>query len=152
MELRLADQRAYYQKKIVDLQRHLLRGRLLILLIGGVGTLLVALNLDLGMALAASATAAVATWLAHRRVEDNLLLFNRSAAQLANLYTWWTALPEAEKRSPARVRELVNSTEAALQGEATQWLEAMQQAQAPRPAPGAAKAPAEQAPAAGAAT
>ena len=99
-----------------------------ILVAGGVGTLLAAVGAELWVALTTALATALTTWLASHQLDETLVRYNQSAADLANVRDWWTKLSPAAKRNPKNIEQLVDVTEKVLKTELTGWVQRMENA------------------------
>lgn len=126
--IRLGDQLNYYRLKTSRLERRLRRLQWLIYALGGVGTLLAAVGLELWVALTTALVAAFTTFQEYQQVENTLMRYNQAATDLANIRGWWIALPAEEQADQRNVDKLVEHTEKALQSEYTGWMQQMQDA------------------------
>ena len=126
--IRLADQLNYYRGKTVKLDRQLKLLQWLAYIIGGVGTFLAAVGLELWIALTTALVAACTTFLEYRQVENTLRNYNQAATDLANLRGWWTTLSPEEQEDLDKVNRLVMNTESVLQRELGGWVESMEDA------------------------
>lgn len=127
---RVDDQLSYYQRKAVKLEQRLKRLQWLIYLFGGVGTLLVAMRLELWIALTTSMVAALATYLEYRKIEETLMRYNQTATELSSIRSWWVALSSEEQADPLNLDKLVGQTETTIHSEHAQWVQEMQDAMA----------------------
>ncbi|WP_421659191.1 DUF4231 domain-containing protein [Leptothermofonsia sp. ETS-13] len=128
LQWRIEDQFDYYQKKAARLGKDLRRFQLLIILLGGIGALLAAINLNIWLAVSNALAISLTSFLEFKRVESNVISCNLAASDLYDIRIWWHALsPEARKKR-ANVETLVNSTEAVLQTENAGWLQEMREA------------------------
>jgi hypothetical protein len=125
---RLEDQFEYYRKKAQRLGRELTQLQWLIYILGGVGTLLAAIGMEVWVAVSSSFAAAFAGFLEFKRVEPNLISCNTAASDLYDLRSWWRALPEAAKQQQPNIEALVNGTEQIIQGENSSWVQEMRDA------------------------
>ena len=99
-----------------------------ILVAGGAGTLLAALYAELWVALTTALATALTTSLGYRQLEETLVRYNQSAADLANVRDWWTKLSPAAKRNPKNIDQLVEVTEKVLETELSGWVQRMENA------------------------
>ena len=99
-----------------------------ILVAGGAGTLLAAIHAELWVALTTALATALTTSLASRQLEETLVGYNQSAADLANVRDWWTKLSPAAKRNPKNIEPLVEVTEKVLETELGGWVQRMENA------------------------
>lgn len=125
---RLEDQFDYYRRKAEKLGRELTRLQWSVYTLGGVGTLLAAVGLEVWVAVSSSFAAALASFLEFKRVETNLISCNTAASDLYDIRSWWRALPEAARHQKANIEALVNSTEQIIQGENASWVQEMRDA------------------------
>lgn len=148
VQVRLGDQLSYYKGKAVKHERTLKRFQYSIFIIGGLGTLLAAINQQVWIALTTAVAAALTTYLGYRQTENTLMKYNQAATDLENVKSWWTALPAEEQAKQKNVTTLVDHTEHVLQSELDGWVQQMQNAlaelrkdqeKAPETADGSAK-------------
>jgi TRPM family ion channel/conflict system pore-forming effector with SLATT domain/uncharacterized protein DUF4231 len=128
IELRLEDQLNYYSNKTPKLETHVKRMQVAILVAGGAGTLLAAVHAELWVALTTALATALTTSLASRQLEETLVRYNQSSADLANVRDWWTKLSPAAKRNPKNIDQLVEVTEKVLETELSGWVQRMENA------------------------
>jgi len=128
IELRLEDQLNYYSKKTPKLEKQVKQMQIGILVAGGVGTLLAAVGAELWVALTTALATTLTTWLVSRQLEETLVRYNQSAADLANVRDWWTKLSPAAKRNPKNIEQLVEVTEQVLETELSGWVQRMENA------------------------
>ena len=128
IDLRLEDQLKYYSSKIPKLGKQIKQTQVAILVAGGAGTLLAALHAELWVALTTALATALTSSLASRRVEETLVGYNQSAADLANVRRWWTKLSPAAKRNQKNIDQLVDVTEKVLETELSGWVQRLQDA------------------------
>jgi hypothetical protein len=126
--LRLVDQRTYYQSKSISLDWQLRRLQWLTYILGGVGTLLAAMGLDLWIALTTALVTACTTYLGYQQIENTLMKYNQAATDLANVQGWWMALSLEERADQHNIDTLVEHTENILHSEFTGWVQAMHDA------------------------
>jgi hypothetical protein len=128
VQVRLGDQLAYYQRKAVRLEGQLKVVQWSIYIIGGMGTLLAAINQQIWIALTTAVAAALTTYLSYQQTESSLIKYNQAATDLANVKSWWTALPAEDQGKQENVDALVDHTEKILQSELDGWVQQMQNA------------------------
>src|ERR1043166_6797824 len=128
VQVRLGDQLRYYRRNAVEHKRKLKMIQWAIFIIGGVGTLLAAINRQVWIALTTSLAAALTTYLSYRQTESTLMKYNQAATDLDNVRSWWTALPPADQTKKPTVDLLVDHTERVLQSEMDGWVQQMQNA------------------------
>jgi hypothetical protein len=128
IELRLEDQLNYYSNKTPKLEKQIKQMQVAILVAGGAGTLLAAVGAELWVALTTALATALTTSFATRQLEETLVRYNQSAADLANVRDWWTKLSPAAKRNPKNIDQLVEVTEKVLETELSGWVQRMENA------------------------
>ena len=128
IELRLEDQLNYYLNKTQKLETQIKQMQIAILVAGGVGTLLAAVGVQLWVALTTALATALTTSLATRQLDETLVRYNQSAADLANVRDWWTKLSPGAKRNPKNMEQLVEVTEKVLETELSGWVQRMENA------------------------
>jgi hypothetical protein len=128
IQVRLDDQSGYYDRQTVTLARRLKRIQWSIYIIGGLGTLLAAIDQQVWIALTTALAAALTTFLSYKQTENTLTKYNQTATDLNNVKRWWTALPVEEKAKPDHITILVDNTERVLQSELDGWVQQMQNA------------------------
>ena len=128
VQVRLEDQLAFYKRGSLKLERTLQRVQWSIYIIGGVGTLLAAVNQQVWIALTTALAAALTTYLSYKQTEGTLTKYNQAYTDLDNVKSWWTALPAAEQAKQENVDTLVDHTEQVLQSELDGWVQQMQNA------------------------
>lgn len=125
---RIEDQFDYYRRKAKRLAQELQRFQWSIYILGGLGTLMAAIELEIWVAVTSALVTALSSFLEFKRVETNLIACNMAAADLYDIRTWWRALPETAKQQQANKETLVKSAEAVIQGENASWLTEMREA------------------------
>ncbi len=125
---RLDDQRKYYRRKAVVHDQTLKRTNLWIFIIGGAGTLLAAIDLQVWIALTTAVAAAFTTYLSYKQTENTLMKYNQAATDLDSVKAWWTALPPDDQAKQENLNTLVDHTEMVLQTEHDGWIQQMQNA------------------------
>lgn len=125
---RVRDQTGYFKKKTRELNRTLHWSQLAIFVVGGGGTLLAAIHLDVWVAMATAVVSAFATKLQTDQVENSLVQYNQAYAALRSIEIWWTALSRWEKGRQKNIDLLVDQTERTLEAEMAGWVQQMQSA------------------------
>src|SRR5207249_9495575 len=97
--------------KTPKLEKQVKQMQVAILVAGGAGTLLAAVGAELWVALTTALATALTTSVASRQIDETLVRYNQSAADLANVRDWWTKLSPAAKRHPKNIDQLVEVTE-----------------------------------------
>jgi hypothetical protein len=125
---RLEDQFDYYRSKAKRLAKELQRFQWSIYIIGGLGTLLAAIQMEIWVAVTSAIVAALGSFLEFKRVETNLIGMNLAASDLYDVRAWWRALSNSEKQQASNKATLVKSAEGIIQGENSSWLTEMREA------------------------
>lgn len=128
IDVRLTDQLSYYRRSAV---KHELKLKLIqwsIYIIGGLGTLLAAINQQVWIAVTTALATALATYLSYQQTETTVTKYNQAATDLANVKSWWTALPADQQAKQENVDTLVKHTEDVLRSELDGWVQQMQNA------------------------
>jgi hypothetical protein len=126
--IRIGDQLRYYRKAVLRLHRTLVIGEGLILGLGGVGTLLAALNHSVWVAVTTAAVTTITTFLGYRQIEATLRTYNQMATDLENVARWWNALTPGAQADPTNRDKLVDYAEKVLESELDGWVQNMQDA------------------------
>lgn len=128
LKLRLQDQLSYYRRKAEELEARLQRLQWIIYLAGAAGTLLVAIDLALWVALTTTIATSLTTYLQYQKVEEKLMRYNQTATDLMNVQNWWMALSPEEQANPENLDKLVGQTETTIHSEHAAWVQEMQDA------------------------
>lgn len=128
VEVRLGDQLNYYKKKTIKLERQLKIIQWSIFIIGGLGTLLAAINQQVWIALTTALAAALTTYLSYQQTEASLTKYNQTATDLANVRAWWMALSAEDQEKQENIDTMVDHTERVLESELDGWVQQMQNA------------------------
>ena len=126
IEIRLGDQLNFYQGKTNQKEKQLQFWQWSIYILGGVGTFLAAIKLELWIALTTALAGAIIVFLEYQQVEYSLIKYNQTSTDLINIKAWWTALSSDEKGNPENVNKLVIQTEKVLQSELGGWVQQME--------------------------
>jgi SLOG in TRPM, prokaryote/SMODS and SLOG-associating 2TM effector domain 1/Protein of unknown function (DUF4231) len=126
IQIRIADQLAYYHGRTRRLDR--IRGLLQLAAVaaGGAGAILAAAGLEIWIGLTTAISAAALSYLASMQVENTIVAYNQSASKLAGLEREWGA--GGEGRDAAAFDELVKESEAVLGTELGGWVQQMNEA------------------------
>jgi len=128
IDVRLDDQRNYYQGKTARLGKCLKGWQIGIYFMGGLGTFLAAIGLDIWIALTTGIVGAIVTFLAYQQIESTLAIYNQTVSQLNIISGWWKSLSVKEQIIPVNFDKLVRNTESVLKGELAGWVQEMQDA------------------------
>ncbi len=123
---RIEDQIAYFVTKTAALYRQLKRLQLWILIVGGLGTFLAAIRLEVWVALTTALAAAFTNKLEIDQVENSLVQYNVTLTNLRNIQSWWKGLTSWEKTRGKNIDLLVDQAEKALERETAGWVQQMQ--------------------------
>ncbi|MBV9578847.1 MAG: DUF4231 domain-containing protein [Chloroflexi bacterium] len=126
--IRVADQLVYYRLKSHHISQRIGLLRTLILVAGGAGTFVAAVDHQLWVALATALVTAFSAYLQYQQLEYTLVKYNQSETSLANVEAWWTALAPDEQADERHWNKLVDATEGVLQADVSGWVEQMQDA------------------------
>lgn len=125
---RLEDQITYFAKQTRKLGLQLQVLQWGVYLLGGVGTLLAAIGMNVWIALTTAIVAAITTKLESDQVETTMIQYNQALTGLFSVRDWWNSLTEWEQDRPANVDLLVDHTEKVLESEMAGWVQQMQSA------------------------
>ncbi len=126
VKARIDTQIAYFRQHAARLGSQLHVMQTLIVVIGGLGTLLAAFNGEIWITLTTAMATALANFLYYSQIERSLIRFNQIAGELANLRTWWDQLPPLARRLPRNIQRVVDATEHLLESELTGWAQRME--------------------------
>jgi len=126
--IRLGDQINFFQLKTNQLEKRLRRFQIWILVYGGMGAFLAAVGAVLWIPIAVTVVAGLTAYLEYQQVEQTLKHYNQVSTDLANVQSWWMALPDDEQKDRKKVNTLVDFTETILATESTGWVQQMQNA------------------------
>lgn len=123
IHFRLDDQLGYYRGKIDTLDRRLVALQWIVIVVGGIGTVLAAIRLELWVVMATSIVMAITTYLGYQQSEARLTKYQQAATDLENLKAWWSALSLEEQSDYRKFDTLVDGTELILQRELSGWVQ-----------------------------
>ena len=126
IQIRVADQLAYYHGRTRRLDR--VRGMLQLAAVaaGGAGAILAAAGLEIWIGLTTAISAAALSYLASMQVENTIVAYNQSASKLAGLEREWGAVRDG--RDTTAFDQLVAESEAVLGTELGGWVQQMNEA------------------------
>ena len=127
---RLIEQLKWYRDKTLDLDKKWQLWQWWIYLLGGVGTFLAAMKLDVWIAVTNAIAASILSFLEFRRLDSTLIGYNQTATNLENILWWWYALTPKAKADKKNVEKLVESSERVIRSETTGWVQEMKDAMA----------------------
>ncbi|MCP5107756.1 MAG: DUF4231 domain-containing protein [bacterium] len=125
---RLGDQLNYYQGKTEEMAWKMKLCQWLIIILGGIGTFLAAIGIELWVPLTTTLVGSFTTFLEYRQLESNLMIYNQTKYSLLEIKTWWVELDDTKKQQAANIVQLLNSTEKILQSEMSRWVDNMKTA------------------------
>ncbi|HBB95913.1 MAG TPA: hypothetical protein DC054_11030 [Blastocatellia bacterium] len=125
---RLDDQMRYFESSARKIQRRIKWRQIAIYTLGGMGTLLAAIEQQIWIAVTTAVATALTAHMEHFQLESTLVKYNQSKADLGNVKSWWSALSDRQKQDPSNQTLLVESTEKILENELTGWVQRMQDA------------------------
>jgi SMODS and SLOG-associating 2TM effector domain 1/SLOG in TRPM, prokaryote/Protein of unknown function (DUF4231) len=123
---RVEDQIGYFVTKTAALYRQLKQLQVWILIVGGLGTFLAAIRLEVWVALTTALAAAFTNKLEIDQVENSLVQYNVTLTNLRNIQSWWKGLTSWEKTRGKNIDLLVDQTEKALERATAGWVQQMQ--------------------------
>jgi SMODS and SLOG-associating 2TM effector domain 1/SLOG in TRPM, prokaryote/Protein of unknown function (DUF4231) len=126
LAVRIDNQTTYFVSKVAKLYRQLKRLEICILLAGGLGTFLAAINMEVWVALTTALATAITTKLQIDQTENSIVQYNIALANLRNVESWWKALSAWERTRARNIDLLVDQTETILERETAGWIQQMQ--------------------------
>jgi hypothetical protein len=130
LDYRLIDQLTWYRKKTLILDKKWQQLQWLIYILGGVGTFLAAMKLDVWITISNAIAASILSFLEFRRLDSTLIGYNQTATNLENILWWWYALTDEARTEPKNIEKLVESSERVIRSETTGWVQEMKDAMA----------------------
>jgi hypothetical protein len=127
IELRVDDQLGYYRGKVAALSRLRTWLQTVSLTVGAGGTILAAAGAELWIALTTAVSAGAFTYLSTLQVDQEIIGYNQSAAQLAGVRRDWLAVSDPDELEPAFGR-MVAAAELSLSSELSGWVQRMRKA------------------------
>lgn len=128
IDIRIGDQISFYEGRTKDKEFFLRYYRVLILVLGGLGTFLAAVGLELWVALTTAAVTALTTYLLSEQFQETIIVYNQSQTDILNIKLWWETLSPSDKQKSENITRLVRTTEDALAREMRGWVQNMQNA------------------------
>lgn len=128
LDTRLVDQISWYYRKTRQFDQQWQFLQWLIYVLGGVGTFLAAIGVEVWIAVSNALAAALVSFLEFRQLDATLTSYNQTAVNLENVLCWWHALSPADRNLPDNFNKLVENTEAVIQAESTGWVQEMRDA------------------------
>jgi hypothetical protein len=123
---RVKEQAQYFAGKTGKLYRQLKLLQIWILVVGGVGTFLAAINFEVWVAVTTALATAFTTKLEIDQVESSLVQYNIALTSMRNIESWWKALSPWEKTRRKNIDLLVEQAETTLARETAGWVQQMQ--------------------------
>ena len=130
LDYRLIDQLTWYRKKTLILDKKWQQLQWSIYVLGGVGTFLAAMKLDVWITISNAIAASVLSFLEFRRLDSTLVGYNQTATNLENILCWWHALSSDARADQKNVEKLVESSERVIRAETIGWVQEMRDAMA----------------------
>ncbi len=124
LQIRVADQLAYYHGRVRSLDRGRNVLQLLAIAAGATGAILAAAGLEVWIGLTSGASAAALAYLGYLQIDNTVVTYNQAAAKLAGLEREWRTRSPAQRNSAA-LRDLVTRGEAVLTTELAGWVQQM---------------------------
>ncbi len=128
IEIRIGDQVNFYEQRTQEKETELRRAQWGILIAGGIGTFLAAVNLSLWVPLTTAVATAIATYLLSEQQQETIIKYNQAKNDVKNIELKWAQLPMSEKEKPENIELLVTATEEVLARELTGWIQQMEDA------------------------
>ncbi|MEY2685841.1 MAG: hypothetical protein RL375_39 [Pseudomonadota bacterium] len=127
VRLRLQDQLQFYRRKTVTLEVSWRRINIAMIALGGVGTLIgvVGGGYVIWITVTTTLSAALASYMSLRQVENTLIGYNQTATDLENIHAWWMALETVEQQDPVNIKLLADNSEAVIGNEVERWNQKM---------------------------
>ena len=125
---RLEDQLKFYRSRINKFDKQMRWFQWSIFILGGVGTFLAAIGLEVWIAVTVTMTVTFVSFLECKQVETTLVAYNQAATDLEGIRIWWHALPNEDKIKRENKDKLVTNTEMVLQTELAGWVQQMHDA------------------------
>lgn len=127
VRLRLQDQLQFYRRKTVMLEASWRRINIAMIALGGVGTLIgvVGGGYVIWITVTTTLSAALASYMSLRQVENTLIGYNQTATDLENIHAWWMALETLEQQDPVNIKLLADNSEAVIGNEVERWNQKM---------------------------
>ncbi len=123
---RIDNQIKYLVNKVATLYKQLKFLERWVLLVGGAGTFLAAIRMDVWVALTTAIATAVTTKLQTDQVDNSIVQYNIALTNLRNIESWWKGLSPWEKTRRRNIDLLVDQTETTLERETAGWIQQMQ--------------------------
>lgn len=124
VRLRLADQLAYYRRKIARLNPQRRTYQVVGICAGVTGSILSTAGETAWVAVAFAIGAAMGAYARQRQLDTTLLGFSRASAALEEIRTRWDAAPP-QRHTDVRFEQLVHDVEHALEAEQSNWAKQM---------------------------
>jgi len=128
IDIRLSDQLNYFKKKATQLENRLKLAQWAIFSLGGLGTLLAAVNQELWIAATTAGVTALTTYMGIRQFDNTLTKYNQAATDLENVKAWWISLLPEQQADLQNINKLAIHTEQVLETELDGWVQQMQDA------------------------
>jgi hypothetical protein len=123
---RVESQLAWHMKKVNQFQNERVRLQIFILLAGGAGAFLAALDFSMWVALTASIAAALIGWQELRNLDERLKNYSKVVLELMAISDHWQNLTDLE-RTEAEFYSMVENTEKVLWSQNVEYIKSMQE-------------------------
>jgi hypothetical protein len=128
IDYRLMDQLVWYRGKILILNKQWQILQWLIYVLGGIGTFLAAIGIEVWIAVSNAISASLLSFLEFKRLDATIVGYNQTATNLENILVWWHGLTPEAKSDPTNMEKLVESSEKVIRAETTGWVQEMRDA------------------------
>ena len=123
---RVESQLAWHMKKVNSFQNERVRLQIFLLVAGGLGALLAALEFNLWVTLTASIASALIGWQELRNLDARLKNYSKVVVELMAIYDHWENL-NASERTEDEFHQMVENTEDLLWSQNVEYIKAMQE-------------------------
>lgn len=128
IELRLTEQINWYRYKVSKFESKLKWYQWFMFIIGGIGTFIAAIRIELWVALISSITSVLAIYIQYNQLENIIVKYNQAATYLDNIRIWWSALTKEEQKKDENIEKLITSAEKVMEAEHSTWQQNMKNA------------------------
>ncbi len=128
VDCRLMDQLEWYRRKTLILDKQWQTLQWFIYILGGAGTFLAAIGLEIWIAVTNGVAAALLSFLELKQLEKTLVGYNQTANNLENILCWWHSLTSNAQSDLNNITKLVESSETVIRSETTGWVQEMRDA------------------------
>jgi hypothetical protein len=125
---RLFDQLSWYRSKTVKLDRQWQILQWSIYVLGGLGTFLAAMQVQIWITITNAIATAISSFLDFKQLDSTLVCYNQAASNLENVLCWWYALTDEARTDSENIKKLVKSTEGVIHSATSSWVAEMSEA------------------------